>query len=92
MPDYNLRTPISSININNGGVADVYEDHRIISNEDGPSRLHQAVAEGPLVRIEDLLDDKVCRSRINKETTMALQLCIMRSSGGIATRKTSFKT
>jgi ankyrin repeat protein len=67
MPDYNLRTPISSINFNNGGVADLYEGYRMIPNENGPTRLHQAVAEGALVMVEDLLDDKICRSRINKQ-------------------------
>ncbi|KAM0703840.1 hypothetical protein Q7P35_009026 [Cladosporium inversicolor] len=66
MPDYNLRTPISSINFNNGGVADLFEG-RMIPNKNGPTELHQAVAEGTLVRVKDLLDDKVHRSRINKQ-------------------------
>ena len=65
--DYDLRTPISSINISNSSIACLYDEYRGISSRNGPTRLHQAVAEGDLNKIEDLLDSKVHRSHINKQ-------------------------
>lgn len=67
MPDYNLQTPISSINFSNDGVADLYEGYRMMPNKNGPTKLHQAVAEGALARVKDLLDDKFHRSHVNKQ-------------------------
>jgi ankyrin repeat protein len=67
MPDYNLRTPISCINFNNGSVAELYDDYSMLPNKNGPTKLHRAVAEGVLDKIEDLLYDKDHKSCINKQ-------------------------
>ena len=67
LPNSDLRTPTSIINSNNSGVAGLYESYRMIPNKNGPTRLHQAVAEGSLEKIERLLQDKAIKSSINTQ-------------------------
>jgi len=67
MPDYNSWTPISCINFNNSSVAELYDDYSMLPNKNGPTKLHRAVAEGALDKIEDLLYDKDHKSCINKQ-------------------------
>lgn len=65
MPDNDLFTPISSINYCNDGIADLYEEYSKVSRQNGPTKLHRAVARDSLTAVKNLLDDDGRRSRIN---------------------------
>jgi ankyrin repeat protein len=66
MPDNDLRTPISSIDYCNSGIACLYEKYCMVPRKNGPTSLHQAVARDSLTIVKDLLADDGRRSRINK--------------------------
>jgi ankyrin repeat protein len=80
MPDNDLRAPISSINYCNSGIACLYEEYCEESSQNGPTKLHRAVARDNLIAVKTLLANDGRRSRINtrdKQGFTALHYAIL---------------